>query len=617
MAGMRMVSRVVLLAAALALFAPAGARAGTYDVVSCRAPGSDGINRAWVAGYGAFPNPDPQPSQFDVLQECPGARSFLLARSRAQDGIDAFWLHSAYFRFDAPPRTSISRIRIWRHGQTVRADGADGGAEEWDVFAQTDDGNLSFEGCAVPAGQALCDVGAREDLNGTGLSNTSAATYDIDSAWAAWGVVCSPSGFKSCATANASGYPYASFNLWGSIVTIRDDVKPAIAASGGLWDDGWRRPTEALGYQASDTAGLRSVRLRIGSATAIANGDCDYHRPAPCPSRLAGTIRLNAPPPDGSHPAIVAALDAAGNETSAARTVKIDGNAPRVDLRPPRRRTIVVGAKDRASGFAAGQIAVRNGSSEPYRPLPTRFRRGRLTARLDRGRPNRVDVVVTVRDNVGNQLTGRPARFRITSVTSQRLRAKVRRGGRVRVKFGKPITVRGQLVLSGRRPVSGVPITVVTTPRVAGGFPSVEAKGTVGPNGRFAIRLRKGPAREAAIVYPGGAGFLPAERRLRLMVPASSTIRASRTRLAGAGRVRFSGRVRGGAGANLVVVLQAKEQGRWRTFTDARTRNRGRWSASYRFSGRPGDYPIRARVRRQANLPYETGHSARVTIHVD
>jgi hypothetical protein len=100
------------------------------------------------------------------------------------------------------------------------------------------------------------------------------------------------------------------------------------------------------------------------------------------------------------------------------------------------------------------------------------------------------------------------------------------------------------------------------------------------------------------------------------MVPASSTIRASRTRLAGAGRVRFSGRVRGGAGANLVVVLQAKEQGRWRTFTDARTRAGGRWSASYRFSGRPGDYPIRTRVRRQANLPYETGHSRRVTIHV-
>jgi len=101
-----------------------------------------------------------------------------------------------------------------------------------------------------------------------------------------------------------------------------------------------------------------------------------------------------------------------------------------------------------------------------------------------------------------------------------------------------------------------------------------------------------------------------------LLVPASSTIKASRLRLGGAGLVRFSGRVRGGAGPDLVVVLQGKENGKWRTFADTRTRAHGRWSASYRFSGRQGDYPIRARVRRQANLPYEMGHSKRVTVHV-
>ena len=186
----------------------------------------------------------------------------------------------------------------------------------------------------------------------------------------------------------------------------------------------------------------------------------------------------------------------------------------------------------------------------------------------------------------------------------------------MRVKFGRPVTIRGQLVLSGRRPVSGVPITVTTTPRVAGAAPSVEATGTVGANGRFVIRLGKGPARLARIAYPGGPGSLPAVRQLRLMVPASSTIRASRTRLGGPGLVRFRGRVRGGAGADLVVVLQGKERGKWRTFADTRTRNRGRWKASYRFSGLGGDYPIRVRIRRQANLPYETGYSKRVTVHV-
>jgi hypothetical protein len=615
MAGMRFVVGVVLLTSTLVLLAPAGARAGTYDVASCRAPGAGGINAAWKPGYGAL-DPTPTPEHFDVIQECPGPRTFLLARSKAQDGVGAYWAHSAFFRFDAPPQTSISRIWLWRHGQSVRADATDGGGDEWDVFAQTDDGFLVREGCVVPDGQTQCNVGAREDLNGTGVSGASLVTYDLDTAWAQWGVTCSPATFKSCATASDGSYPYGSFNLWGSIVTIRDDQKPAVAASGGLWSDGWRRPTETLTYDASDNAGVRAVRAQVGTVPAIANGACDFHRPAPCPSRLSGGLTLSAAPPDGPQPAMVTAIDAAGNESTATRTVNIDGNAPRVDLRRPRRHTIIVSAKDYASGFAAGSIAVRKNATEPYRGLPTTYRHGLLRARLDRGRPSRVDVVVAVRDNVGNELTGAPARFRITSVTSQRLRAKVRKVGRVRVKFGRTVTIRGQLVLSARRPIAGVPITVTTTPRVAGASASVEATGTVDANGRFAITLPKGPARVAGITYAGGSGYIPAERRLRLMVPASSTITASRLRLGGAGLVRFGGRVQGGAGADLVVVLQGRENGVWRTFADTRTRKGGRWNASYRFSGRPGSYPVRARIRRQANLPYETGHSKRVTIHV-
>jgi hypothetical protein len=585
--------------------------------VSCRAPGAGGVNRAWVPQFSAYPDPNAtQPDAFDVVQECPGPRTFLLVRSRGQDGIDAFWAKSAALRFDAPARTAISRIRIWRHSQVARGDATDGGADEWDVYAQTDDGTLALEGCVVPDGQPECNVGARVDLNGKDLSNDSLATYDLNTAWAVWGVSCNPSAFKSCPTANGVGYPYASVNLWGSIVTIRDDVKPALAAGGALWAEGWRRPGDALTYNASDNAGIKAVRAQVGGVTATASGACDYHRPAPCVSRLIGSLTLSAPPPDGPQPAVVTAIDAAGNATTATRTVHIDGNAPRADLRRPQGRKIVVSAKDYASGFAAGQIAVRNSAAEPHRPLPTTYRGGKLRARLDRGNPRKVDVVVSVRDNAGNEITGAPARFRITSVTSQRLRAKVRRGGRVRVKFGRTVTVRGQLVLSGRRPVSGVPITVVTRPRARGAASTVEATGTVGANGRFVIRLPKGPARLASITYPGGSGFIPAERRLRLMVPASSTIRASRLRLNGAGLVRFRGRVRGGAGANLVVVLQGKEGGRWRTFADTRTRKGGRWRASYRFSGLPGAYPVRARIRRQATLPYETGYSKRVTVHV-
>ena len=259
---------------------------------------------------------------------------------------------------------------------------------------------------------------------------------------------------------------------------------------------------------------------------------------------------------------------------------------------------------------------MRNSSAEAYRPLPTRYVRGALRAPLDRGKPSKTDVRVTVRDHAGNEITGVPARFRITSVTSQRLRAHVRKGGRVRVKHGRPVTIRGQLVLSAGQPLQGVPIAVTSKPIGRRSVPYVEGSTFVGANGRFVIRLGAGPARTATLRFPGAVGGMPAERSLKLAVPASSTIKASRLRLNGSGLVRFRGRVRGRAGRNLVVVLQGKEGSRWRTFADTRTRKRGRWSVGYRFSGLTGSYPIRVRIRRQTNLPYMTGYSKRVTVHV-
>ena len=232
-----------------------------------------------------------------------------------------------------------------------------------------------------------------------------------------------------------------------------------------------------------------------------------------------------------------------------------------------------------------------------------------LRAPLDRGNPRKIDIAVTTRDNAGNELTGQPARIRVTSVTSQRLRAKVRKGGRVRVKHGRPLTIRGQVALTTGIGVMGVPVSVTSTPKAVGAVPYVEAAGTATTaNGRFVIQLPKGPARTSRINFPGGFGAMPAVRTLKLQVPASSTIRASRTRLGGPGRVRFAGRVRGGAGANLVVVLQGFERGRWRTFADTRTRAGGRWKVAYPFSGVPGSYPMRVRIPRQANLPVRDGN---------
>jgi hypothetical protein len=46
------------------------------------------------------------------------------------------------------------------------------------------------------------------------------------------------------------------------------------------------------------------------------------------------------------------------------------------------------------------------------------------------------------------------------------------------------------------------------------------------------------------------------------------------------------------------------------------TDRRGRWSGSNQFSGRPGTYPIRLRIRRQARFPFVLGYSRVVRVTV-
>ena len=169
------------------------------------------------------------------------------------------------------PRTSTSTRPLTQRspdcgsGDTARrcgADSADGGGEEWDILAQTDDGDLVLEKCFHAPEQSVCNTGAPEDLNGKGVSNASLATHDVDTRFVNLGVACNPNGFKSCATANDAGYPYGSFNLWASVVTIRDDVRPTLTPGGSIWADGWHRPSEALSYDTRDSAGIRSVQAQ-------------------------------------------------------------------------------------------------------------------------------------------------------------------------------------------------------------------------------------------------------------------------------------------------------------------------------------------------------------------
>jgi hypothetical protein len=609
---MRGLAGMVVVGATLLAAVPS-ASAGTYDVVSCRAPGGGGVNSAWTPLLSSF-NSTTQPEGFDLVYDCPGAGSQLTARSAARAGQDAFWSHSANHHFAAPPGTAITKLVIWRWGQMVKTDN---GVNDWKAFGQTDDGDIPVEGCLQGAAYE-CQFGALEPAGS--LSNASRAEYAVNTNVLNWGVTCNPPEFRSCPTARQSdGYPLASMVIYGSVVTITDQQAPTLKPAGPLLADGWRRPSDLVTYDASDSTGIRTARLEIGGRTTRAARPCDYRRPAPCSNVAGGRIAVPAGIPDGTLAARIVAEDAAGNPTVAQRTIKLDGTPPTAVLERASGKSIVIAVSDTASGVASAGIDVRDNSTQPYRTLLSKAENGRLTARLDRGRASRVEMRVTVRDVAGNVAQGTPTRLSATSAKVGR-RVRKMRSGRVKVPFGRTARLRGRLTRSASQSLAGQPIVATATVRRRGAPSKPAGSAVTDRRGRFSLRVPAGPSRTYRLVFNGGGDALSAARGVSVRVPASSTIRASRTRVSGRTRVRFSGRLRSRGqripGRGLVLVLQGRERGRWRTFEDTRTNGKGHWHASYTFSGRPGRYPIRVRIRRQSSYPFELGYSRALTVRV-
>jgi hypothetical protein len=192
-----------------------------------------------------------------------------------------------------------------------------------------------------------------------------------------------------------------------------------------------------------------------------------------------------------------------------------------------------------------------------------------------------------------------------------------RAGRRVTVRRGKAVRIHGRVTSAGN-PVAGATVHLVGRVQRRGSRSgAVGGVAVTGASGRFRLRA---PADRSRTLWVGlRAG--PADTRfscskaLRLGVRAGVSLRASRTRLGGAGTVRFSGRLRVRARGK-IVVLQAREDGRWRTFANTRTNRRGRFRASYRFRGLPGTYPVRALVPPDASYPFAAGTSRAVRIRV-
>jgi hypothetical protein len=572
---------IVVLVVLGALAPAASSQAGTYDVVSCGAPGAGGVNRAWTNDIAG------DPANF-TASNC-GSE---LLGATASNGGTASTFQGVNWTFTAPAGTQVSKLVTWRYLQGYCCNG-------WSVAAYDGLGRvlggLGGEACVPPQSFEPCRVGA------AGVNASSRAEYaNINASKVFYSAGC---GQASCATDNDSGQRYAEFHLYGTVVTVTDTTAPAVKLSGPLTAPGWRRPgdPQQLAYSATDGSGIRRLAL-TGASTQGGDRACDYTRPAPC-SNASGTLTTALG--DGVHTLTVTATDAGGNATPVTRTVRIDGTSPGARVAVARGKRIVVEVGDNVSGVASGAIAVRRTSRQPFRALKTKLRKGRLSARVGRGGAGRSDIRVTLTDVAGNRFEGLGTKLKMS---------------RVRPRFGRALRIRGRLSLVRGKSVRGANVSATSTIARGGARTVRLGSARTGRTGRFSLRLPAGPSRVVRLSSPSAGGLTGASARVRVRVPASSTIRASRSSLSGAGRVRFSGRIRTLGqplpGRGLLVALQGFDRGAWHTFADTRTDGRGRWSASNAFSGRPGTFPVRLRIRRQSRFPFALGYSRVVRVTV-
>jgi hypothetical protein len=272
----------------------------------------------------------------------------------------------------------------------------------------------------------------------------------------------------------------------------------------------------------------------------------------------------------------------------------------------------VLAVRDYRAPHADGRVCDFNRAA----PCPAELRDETLSAAVPSGRRS---LLVRVVDAAGNSVESAVTALQVGSPATSCapggafIGASLARGkARRRVKYGRWAPMSGRVTgADGVTPLAGVSLQVFTRElrRRAGWLGGASAP--TDPRGRFRAALPPGPSRALRLVLDEGA-TVRCSRTLRVLVRAGVTLRARPRAVARGQRVRFSGRLRGGpARGGRLVVVQAHDDGRWRTFETSRTGRRGRWSARYRFS--PGAaarrYRFRALVPRQAGYPYVRGTS--------
>lgn len=305
--------RLAVMTSAVATVMLTGATAsfaGSYEVLSCKAAAGN-LNAAW-----SFVETGPA-GQLQHGDSCAGSGEF--GGLWVYDNLSAGASNgdvSGYWRFDAPPTTTITGFSYSRYLRTYDD-------PDWRSEVRRADG-ATFESCDVPAGTGPYCM--------RGTSGGVAAAFTADTTRLEVGVRCA-TGSSSLYCINGASIHKAQATLYGATVTIDDPLAPqAGALTGSLFAGGWVRGTRSAAMTGADATGIQSLELMRDGATNVkaSSFSCDYRVPAPCPASASSawsnvdTTVLS----DGTHAFSGVARDAAGNTQAASADVRVDNTAP-------------------------------------------------------------------------------------------------------------------------------------------------------------------------------------------------------------------------------------------------------------------------------------------------
>jgi hypothetical protein len=341
--------------------------------------------------------------------------------------------------------------------------------------------------------------------------------------------------------------------------------------------------------------------------------------------------------------------DAAGNQqpdnASEPTRLRFDPEPPDLGFETPvaddpTRISVLV--TDRVSGLGGGEIEISRAGSGTWQALPTSQEGERLVTRIDDAAlpAGDYELRATAHDQAGNlagtdrRLDGQPMRVALplritTSLKAGVVEKRTRRSKkgkhivtvldpRLKVPFGRKVSLAGQLVNRTGHPLVDAKVLVYSRPKE--GTEQLDGAVTTDAHGHFVYDVEARSSRRFRFVYPGTATILPVEAGTTLLVKASSTFKVKPEHVLNGGSAVFSGHVKGRPlpeGGKLVEV-QVELTGEWQTFRTIRSGSDGAWHLSYHFRRTCGvqHFPFRAHIPGEASYPLEPGNSPRVTVRV-